>query len=121
VRIELDQSPSASRLFGCDQSAADPAKRVKHNAMTIRAIPDRIYDERDRLCRRMQRQLAFSRSVEGILARIIPHIGSVTAMTAKFDVVDMRTLAVLEDEDELVLGPVKRTHAAGFRRISDWR
>jgi hypothetical protein len=42
-------------------------------------------------------------------------------MTAKFDVVDMRTLAVLEDEDELVLGPVKRTHAAGFRRISDWR
>src|SRR5262249_25072580 len=44
--------------------------------------------------------------------RIRPYVGAIAAESPELDVVAMARLAALEDEDELMLGPIERAHAA---------
>jgi hypothetical protein len=42
---------------------------------------------------------------------MIPNIGSVAAMAAEFNVVDVRAATDFENRDQFMLGPIKRPHA----------
>src|SRR5262245_17347122 len=60
----------------------------------------------------MQRkQVALVASTAKIIARgIRPNVGTMTAVSPKFDVIAMRSATILEHQDVLVLAPIKRAH-----------
>ena len=70
-------------------------------------IPNRVGHERDRLDRRVHRQLAFGCAIEDILAAIFPDVRSIPAEAAEFDIVDMWRGSLLEHEYEFVPRPVQ--------------
>src|SRR5215475_5842259 len=60
----------------------------------------------------MHRELVDAARSKSVHPGIVPNIGPVAAMTAEFDIVDVRGSADFEHRDEFMLGPVKRPHAA---------
>jgi len=92
---------NSSRRRSGDRCAAARQERRHHScAVAVRAIADRIRNHRHRFDGRMQGKLASSRSVQRILADIVPHIGPVPPMPAERHIVDMGSLANLEHEYE---------------------
>ena len=112
VRVDLQSARPPAGFFRRDNCGAASGKRIKHKIRPARGIANDISDERNRLYRRVHRKLIEASGSEGVYSGIIPDIGPVTAMPAKFDVVDVRSIPDFEDRDEFVLGPVKRSHAA---------
>ena len=112
VRVDFEGAGAPAGFFRRDNCGAASGKRIKHKIRPARGIPNDISDERNRLYGRVHRELIEASSPEGVYAGIVPDIGPVAAMPAKFDVVDVRSITDLEDRDEFVLGPVKRSHAA---------
>lgn len=54
----------------------------------------------------------FASAAKTRAAGVGPNIGAVAAVLAKLDIIDVRPRSVLEDEDQLMLRPVKTSHAA---------
>src|SRR5205823_3167290 len=82
------------------------------NLAAGRAVEDRIGDHRHRLDGRMQRQeIAFlAAAAKAVGSGVTPHVAAVAPKTAELNVIAMPVAAVFENEDELVLAPIKRTH-----------
>jgi hypothetical protein len=58
ARIKLDQTRLASGLLSSDQGGADAAEGIQDDSVAMGAVPDRVGNKGDRLCGRVQRQLA---------------------------------------------------------------
>ena len=71
-----------------------------------------IGDKGNRLDRRMQGELLQPPRLEAVDPGIVPDVGAVAAVLAELDVINVRPRSRLEHEDQLVLGPVERAHAA---------
>src|SRR4029077_9597174 len=97
---------------GGDHRRAAAEKGVEHDPTALGAVEDRIGDQCHRLHRRVQcREIAFLAAAgEGVDPGIMPDIAAVAAELAELDVVAVRSDALLEDKDELVLAAVHRTH-----------
>ena len=59
----------------------------------------------------MQLKILLPLSAEARHPGVRPDVGAVTPVTTEFDVVHMGYAAVLENHDQLVLGPIQRSHA----------
>src|SRR5262245_21208485 len=57
-------------------------------------------------------QVIQTASAERVDPRVLPDIGAVAAMTAEFDVVEMRRITDAEDGNELVLAAIKASLAS---------
>jgi len=53
-----------------------------------------------------------------ICPAMLPDIGPVTPVQPEFEAVPMRRRSLLEDEDQLVTGPIEAAHAAGILRAT---
>src|SRR5262249_48551927 len=105
IRIELQRVAAPAGALGGDHGGAAAKKGVGHDLATGRAVEDRIGDHCHRLYRRVQRQqIAFlAATSEGIDPGVVPDIAAIAAKPAELDIVVMPVLAVLEDEDKLML------------------
>ena len=104
-------APAAGALGG-DQRRARAAEGVEDEPLALRAVENGVGDERDRLHGRVHGEVVVTRGAEGVDAGIGPDVRAVAAVLAELDVVDVRRVARLEDEDQLVLRAVERAHAA---------
>ena len=59
----------------------------------------------------MHRQLGIPVFAEGICTRIIPDVGSIAPKSTQFHIVNVTGRALLENENQLVLRPVKAPHS----------
>ena len=76
------------------------------------AVHDRIHQERDGFDRRMRLEIGLTAFAKHVGAGIAPHVRAVSSVLAELDVVGVRCVTVLEDQDELVLRAIERAHAA---------
>ena len=60
----------------------------------------------------MQGKIGIAGFAKAVDSGVGPEIGPVAAVPAEFDIVDMPARSRLEDEDQFVLRPVERSHAA---------
>ena len=96
LRVDFEGAGAPAGFFRRDNCGATSGKWIKHKIRPARGIPNDISDERNRLYGRVHRKLIEPASPEGVYAGIVPDIGPVTAMPAKFDVVDVRRIADLK-------------------------
>ena len=78
----------------------------------MRAVADGVRYQIDGLDRRMGGKLLVAVPVEAVIAGISPDVGAIPAIFAKPEIVDMLGLALLPDEDQLMLGALEAAHAA---------
>src|SRR5262245_35812215 len=117
-RIELDDTGAAAGPFCRYQRRAGAAKGIEDHAAAVGTVADRVGNHGDWLDGRMEGKLALRCPVQCVLADIVPNIGPVPAIAPERYVVDVRSRADLEHEDELVLGTIERAHA-GIRLVPD--
>jgi hypothetical protein len=55
----------------------------------------------------MEAKLRPAFGIQTVDPGIAPHIASISPKFAQLNIIDMRSLALLQDHDELVLGPIK--------------
>src|SRR5438105_10682352 len=110
--IEFQPIAAPAGALRGDHRRAAAEKGIEHDVAAGRAVEDRVGDHRHRLHGRVSRQqialLATAR--EGVGPGIVPDIAAVAAELSELDVVAMPLAAMFEDEDELVLAPIKRAH-----------
>src|SRR5580700_7024401 len=94
-------------VLGGDQGRASAPERIEDDPIAVGTIPNRVGHERDRLDRRVHRQLAFGCAIEDILAVIFPDVRSIPTEAAELDIVDMWRGPLLEHEYEFVPRPVE--------------
>ena len=109
-RIELDYAGAAAGPFSGNQSGARPAERIQDYAATVAAVEYRVGDHGDRLDSGMQAKLALRGAVQGILADVMPDVGSMLPIPAKRYVVDVCSPTDLEHEDEFMLRAIEGPH-----------
>src|SRR5438094_382534 len=111
-RVELDTAAAPADPLGRNQRGAAAKKRVQHKRASGRAIEQRIGDESNGLWCWMSGQqvtlLASAPEMAG--AGVLPDIGAVAAELPELHVVAVRSCAVLEHQNELVLAPVEGAH-----------
>ena len=102
-RIELDHASAAAGPLRRNQGRPGAAEGIEDQAAAVGAVADRVCDHRHRLDRRVQGKLALRGAAQCVLADVVPDIGPVPPIPPERDVVDVRALAHLEHEDELML------------------
>jgi hypothetical protein len=55
----------------------------------------------------MEAKLRPALSLQAVNARIAPDVTATSPEPAELNIIDMRSLALFQDHDELVLGPIK--------------
>ena len=115
-RVDLDAAALATDLFGGDQRAAGPEKRIQNQLPTRRTVHHGIRQHGDRLDGRMQLQMM--KILPGIASEpigrgVVPDVAAVAAVTTQVNVVAVTTAPVLEDENQLMLAPVEAAHSGG--------
>src|ERR1700682_4455851 len=75
-RIDLNAVAPAPGLFSRDQSCPRADESIEHNALAMRAVPDRIRHHRHRFYGGMQAQVR-AVAAKTIDARIVPDVGTV--------------------------------------------
>src|SRR5208282_2871704 len=113
-RIEFEPKTTPPGAFGGHQGRAAAKKRIEDDVAPIRAVEQGVGDHRHRFDGRMEggEFSFFASAAEAGSAGVGPDIGAVPAMPAKLDIVDVRPGSVLEDQDQLMLRPIKTAHAA---------
>src|SRR5690242_3929647 len=112
MRIEFDGAADPTGLFRRQQGRAATDERIEDNTVPSGAILDGIDDHCQRLYGRMRLQLLHPAAAEGVHSGIDPDVGSVPAALTKTEIIDVLARADLEDEHQLVLGPIERAHAS---------
>ncbi len=90
TRIELDAVAAPTGLFGSDQRGAAAGEGIEHDTASLRTIENRVGDQRDRFHGGVEREFRIPILAETVDARIRPQIGSIAAVLAELDIIDMR-------------------------------
>jgi hypothetical protein len=67
MRLKFDQSRPTAGLLSRNQRRTRAAKGIYDDTASVRRVPDGVGDQRDRLRRRMQLELAPGRPIEDVL------------------------------------------------------
>jgi len=102
-RVQLDYPSDTASALGRQDRRAAAAERIEDDAVAPAAVTDQIGDERYRLDSGVQVELTAPGWVQTVDARIIKHVGAISAFGAETKVVDVGSSAVFEDDDQLVL------------------
>ena len=102
-RVQLDYPSDTASALGRQDRRAAAAERIEDDAVAPAAVTDQIGDERYRLDSGVQVELPAPGWVQTVDARIIKHVGAISAFGAETKVVDVGSSAVFEDDDQLVL------------------
>src|SRR4029077_18096825 len=114
LRIKIHPVPTSPRLLGGKDGRAAATEGVHDNTAALRDVEDRVRDHRDRLDGGMIIETPRSTAhLKGVHARIVPDIRPVTPELPELHVVEPGGAVSAEDEHEIVLGTIKRSHAAG--------
>src|SRR6202035_897367 len=112
VRIIFDQSGKPPRLLRGDHGRPGTAERIEDDGAASAAVPDGVGHEVDWLDRRVPFEVVETPFPESIDARILPHVGPVSTSLAEAKRIHMLCGPDLEHENQLVLRPIERAHAA---------
>lgn len=102
MRIELDAVAAPAGLFGSEQGSPASSKRIQNDAGSLRAVEDAVADEGKWFRRGMSGKGFFSVLPETAHAGILPDVGSASAKSTQFDIVNVLGATVLVDEHEFV-------------------
>jgi hypothetical protein len=104
-RVELHSETAASHTLGGDHAGAAPDESIKYDLAARGAIEDGVCDQPHGFDGGMERQqVAFV--AWRARARIAPDVGPVTAILTQENVVAVRRVAVLEDENQLMTAAI---------------
>src|SRR5215469_5560001 len=117
-RVELDHPRDASGALGGQDCRAAAAERIEDDAVAPTTVSDQISDEGHRFDRRVQIEVAAPCRVQAVDTRIVEHIGTVSALPAEPEIIDVRSHTVFEYGDQLVLRAVKAA-LAGIALVPD--
>ena len=106
--VEPAETPSGP--LSRQERRSGTEKEIKYEIATPRDILDRVGNEPRRLDRRMQSQILSPAAPHGVHRSVIPNISPVATMLTEFNHVEVRDCPHAIDKDELMLGPVKRSH-----------
>ena len=90
-----------------DSDGREERQGVQHNITSTGAVAQGIGNKRDRFGGRMRPQFLHPSCAECVHPRVIPHVRTRAAVATELDIVQMRTLADAEYDDELVLAAIK--------------
>src|SRR6185312_8702740 len=107
-RINLDTAAEATGALAGHQCRAAAHEWIEHDGTAVRAVEDGVGQHLDRLHRRMNLEeiTLLPAASEVINSSIWQDIGPVATEFAEQNIIDVRCIAVLEDEGELVLAAI---------------
>src|SRR5262249_35667212 len=110
ARLDLETEGAPPGPFCSDKRSARTHEGIEYESTAPRAIEDRIFHQLDGLYGGMRAKRLRTFSAEAVHAGVNPHVGSVTAISAKFNIVDVRCAAILKDGYQFVLRSIERSH-----------
>lgn len=110
-RVKFNGAGMTSGALGGDQDRARAAEGIEHGLAALGAVANDVRDHCNRFHGGVGGEISVPALAEGIGARVVPDVGAITPVAAEFDIVDVRRIAMPEDEAELMLGAVKASHA----------
>src|SRR5258708_6413844 len=117
-RIDIQATEGPPRPVGGHECRSRSQEEVKYEIAASRHIHDRIGNQPRRLYRRMQCQILAPAATQGINRGIVPDIGTVAAVPAEFDHIEMGRASDPGNKDQFVLGSVQRSHSC-IRLVPD--
>src|SRR5579883_2468943 len=111
-RVEFEKIAASLSLLRRNQRGPAAAERIEDDPTPLGTVLDRIHHERDRLHRRMHRQLLLAAGPERIYPGIAPEVRAVASGLAEAEIIDMRRLAILKGKDQFVLAAIERAHTS---------
>ena len=102
-RVELDHPSDPARTLGCQNCRAAAAERIEDDAVAPATVTNQVGDECHRLDGGVQIEVATPSRMQTVDARIIEHVGAIPAVGAEPEIVDVGSVAALEDGDQLML------------------
>ena len=106
-RVKFDDPGDPAGPFCRQHGRAASAKWVEDDTVPTTAVADQIRNEGNRLCGRMQFELASACRMEAVDPGIIENIGPVPPLTSQAKIIDVRRGTVLEGSDQLMLAAVE--------------
>ena len=111
--VEFQAIAGSAHTLGCDKRRSAAGEWIENDVSTRGAINDCVSNHGYRLNRRMQgEKVSFvGRTGKRVGTRVLPDVAATTAELPELHVIAMRTLALLKNENQLMLAAIEGAHA----------